>query len=71
MHRKVAAIVAGAIAWHYSRMPLVALAGAVIGAVIPFMKVPEETLPDIISKLDPNSIALNYINTLIKVIIHY
>ncbi len=28
--------------------------------VVPFAKVPEETLPDIISRLDPKSIALNY-----------
>jgi tight adherence protein B len=56
-----AAIVVGSIAWHYSRMPLVAIAGAVIGAVIPFMKVFkaraqrmekfEEQLPDAIDSM--------------------
>ncbi len=57
----VIAIVVGAIAWHYSRMPLVAVAGVVIGAVIPFMKVFkartqrmekfEEQLPDAIDSM--------------------
>jgi len=57
----VAAIVLGSIAWHYTRMPLAALAGTIIGAVIPFMKVFkaraqrleqfEEQLPDAIDSM--------------------
>ena len=57
----VLGIVLGALAWHYTRMPLAALAGAVMGAVIPFMKVFkartermekfEEQLPDAIDSM--------------------
>ncbi len=57
----ICAIVAGALAWHFTRMPAAAFGGVVIGALLPFIKVWqartermgkfEEQLPDAIDSM--------------------